>query len=146
MNGTLLIVEDDENDVFFLKDALKRAEILNPIQVAEDGAVAIQYLGGAGKFADRKAFPLPCIIFLDLKLPQIHGLEVLKWIREHPSLPPMVVVVLSSSSLGSDIERAYRLGANSYVVKPSSPEKLIEVANDFSKWWFRHNEPPPRWS
>ena len=87
MNETLLIVEDEENDVFFLKDALRKAGILNPIQVVDDGRRALDYLSGTGKFADRKAYPLPAVVFLDLKLPQINGLGVLEWIREQPSLP-----------------------------------------------------------
>lgn len=144
MNGTLLIVEDEENDVLFLKDALRKANILSPIQVVEDGRLAMDYLGGVGKYADRKTYPLPSVIFLDLKLPQVNGLAILKWIREQSSLPSMLVMVLTASSLDEDIERAYRLGANSYVVKPSSRDKLVEVLKDFGNWWFKHNEPPPR--
>jgi CheY-like chemotaxis protein len=144
MNGTLLIVEDEENDVLLLKDALRKANILSPIQVVEDGRLALDYLSGIGKFADRKTYPLPSVIFLDLKLPQVNGLAILKWIREEPSLPSMLVMVLTASSLDEDIERAYRLGANSYVVKPSSRDKLVEVLKDFNNWWFKHNEPPPR--
>jgi len=144
MNGTLLIVEDEENDVLFLKDALRKANILSPIQVVDDGRLALDYLGGVGKYADRKAYPLPSVIFLDLKLPQVNGLAILKWIREEPSLPSMLVMILTASSLDEDIERAYRLGANSYVVKPSSRDKLVEVLKDFNNWWFKHNEPPPR--
>ncbi len=144
MNETLLIVEDEENDVFFLKDALRKAGILNPIQVVDDGRRALDYLSGTGKFSDRKVYPLPAVVFLDLKLPQINGLGVLEWIREQPSLPSMVLVVLTASSLDEDIERAYRLGANSYVVKPSSREKLVSIVKDFGNWWFKHNEPPPK--
>jgi len=136
-----LIVEDEENDIYFLKHALQKAGIGNPVQVVESGQAAIDYLAGTGKFADRGAYPLPTMIFLDLKLPQVHGLDVLKWIREQSSLPPLVVLVLTSSSLHEDIERAYRLGANSYVVKPSSPEKLLEIVSDFRDWWLRHNQP-----
>jgi CheY-like chemotaxis protein len=144
MNGTLLIVEDEENDVLFLKDALRKANILSPIQVVDDGRMALDYLGGVGKYGDRKTYPLPSVIFLDLKLPQVNGLAILKWIREEPSLPSMLVMILTASSLDEDIERAYRLGANSYVVKPSSRDKLVEVLKDFNNWWFKHNEPPPR--
>ena len=144
MNGTLLIVEDEENDVLFLKDALRKANILSPIQVVDDGRMALDYLGGVGKYEDRKTYPLPSVIFLDLKLPQVNGLAILKWIREEPSLPSMLVMILTASSLDEDIERAYRLGANSYVVKPSSRDKLVEVLKDFNNWWFKHNEPPPR--
>ena len=143
MNETLLIVEDEDNDVFFLKDALRKAGIGNPIQVVPDGRIALDYLDGVGRFANREAYPLPSVVFLDLKLPQINGLAVLEWIRGQISLPPMVVVVLTASTLDEDIERAYRLGANSYVVKPSSRDKLIAIVKDFSNWWLKHNEPPP---
>ena len=141
MNQTFLIVEDEENDIYFLKHALQKAGISNPVQVVESGQAAIDYLAGTGKFADRNTYPLPTMIFLDLKLPQVHGLDVLKWIRTQSSLPPLVVLVLTSSSLHEDIERAYRLGANSYVVKPSSPEKLLEIVGDFRDWWLTHNQP-----
>ena len=144
MTGTLLIVEDMENDVIFLKHAFQKAAILNPVQVVEDGQQALDYLGGSGKYGDRQKYPLPSMIFLDLKLPQVHGLDVLEWLRKQPHLPPMVVVVWTSSSMDEDIARAYRLGANSYVVKPSSMEKLVEIVKDFANWWFKHNEPPPR--
>jgi CheY-like chemotaxis protein len=140
MTQTFLIVEDEENDIYFLKHALQKAGIRNPVQVVESGQAAIDYLAGTGKYADRSAYPLPAMIFLDLKLPQVHGLDVLKWIRTQSALPPLVVLVLTSSSLHEDIERAYRLGANSYVVKPSSPEKLLEIVGDFRNWWLRHNQ------
>ena len=143
LEQTLLIVEDEENDIYFLKHALNKAGISNPLRVVENGQAAISYLNGTGAFADRSAYPLPAMIFLDLKLPQVHGLEVLKWIREQPLLPPIVVVVLTSSSLPDDIERAYRLGANSYVVKPSSQQKLVQIVADFRNWWLTHNQPPP---
>ncbi len=143
LTGTVLIVDDEENDAFFLKDALRKAGILSPIQTVANGRLALDYLSGSGDFADRRNYPLPSVVFLDLKLPQVNGLEILKWIREEPSLPSMVVVVLTSSSLDEDIDRAYRLGANSYVVKPSSREKLVAIVKDFGNWWFQHNEPPP---
>ena len=144
MNGTLLIVEDQENDVLFFRHAFQKAGILNPVQVVEDGQQALDYIRGEGKYADRQTYPLPSMVFLDLKLPQVHGLDVLRWIREQQTLPPIVVVVWTSSSLDEDIARAYRLGANAYVVKPSSMEKLIEIVKDFANWWFKHNELPPR--
>ena len=84
------------------------------------------------------------VIILDYVLPGLETEQVLEWIREQPSLPSMVLVVLTASSLDEDIERAYRLGANSYVVKPSSREKLVSIVKDFGNWWFKHNEPPPK--
>ena len=88
---TILQVEDDPNDVFFLQHAMKKAGVANPVQVATDGQQAIDYLRGVGKFADRKKFPLPCLILLDLKLPHVMGLDVLKWIRQQPGHDPPAI-------------------------------------------------------
>src|ERR1043166_5515933 len=118
MMKSILLVEDDENDVFFFKYAMKKESLGNPLQVARDGQEAIDYLEGTGKFANREEFPMPYLIVLDLKLPFVMGLDVLKWIREQPQLSP-IVVVLSSSPENADIEAAYRLGATAYLVKPS---------------------------
>src|SRR2546423_445591 len=113
MNGTILIVEDEENDAFFLQTALQKAGLRNPVYLVENGRLALDYLSGAGEFANRKMYPLPSVVFLDLKLPQVNGLAILKWIREQPFLPTMTIVIVTSSSLDEDIDRAYRLGANS---------------------------------
>src|SRR6185369_15415772 len=115
---TILQVEDDPNDVFFLQRALKKAGVLNPIQVARDGQEAIDYLQGVGKFADREQFPLPALILLDLKLPLVMGLDVLKWIRQEAGLT-VPIVLLTASAQESDIAAAYCLGANGFLVKPS---------------------------
>ncbi len=144
MKRTILLIEDEPDDVFFLTHALKKAGIRNPVHVLESGQAAIDYLSGAGKYADRRTYPLPGLILLDLKLPLVPGLTVLKWIREQPHLPPMAIVVLTSSSLPADIENSYRLGANSYVVKPSAPDQLLELIKDFRNWWFKHHEPLPQ--
>lgn len=145
MQRPILIVEDEENDLFFLKRALERADIKGPVYAAINGQQAMDYLAGVGQFADRSTFPFPAFIFLDLKLPLVHGLEVLKWVREQPSISPVVVIALSSSSLNSDVECAYRAGANSYVVKPSDPERLVEMAQSFARWWLQFSEPLPRY-
>ena len=142
MNHLILIVEDEENDVYFLNRALKKAGVPNPTHVAEDGQFAIDYLRGAGEFADRETYPLPSIIFLDLKLPRVHGLQVLEWVRTQVDLPPIPIIVLTSSAVDGDIQRAYRLGANSYVVKPSQPEQLTEIMCGFRDWWLRHLQLP----
>ncbi len=141
--GTFLIVEDLENDALLMRRALQKAGINNPVIVVEDGKQALQYLSGEEQYADRTQYPLPCLILLDLKMPEVDGFEVLQWIREHPSLPPMIVVVLTASNLQEDIGRAYRLGANSYVVKPNSLDKLVDIAKDLANWWIKHNEITP---
>jgi PAS domain S-box-containing protein len=139
MSGTILLVEDEENDVLFMKHAFKEVGILNPLQVAQDGKEAMDYLSGNGGYADRERFPLPCLTLLDLKLPRVMGLEVLKWMREQPELRNLIVIVLTSSRLGPDIETAYQLGANAYLVKPSSPGELREMAMGIKQFWLERN-------
>src|SRR5687768_9107081 len=96
LNQTILLVEDDANDVFFMKRAMKLAGVVNPVQVASDGRQAIHYLGGTGEYSDRTKFPLPGLVLLDLKLPHVMGLDVLKWIRAQPELKMVVVLVFTS--------------------------------------------------
>lgn len=139
-NRALLLVEDNEDDVFLMKRALKGARVLNPLFVAEDGQEAVDYLGGAGKFADRDQYPLPAVVFLDLKLPFISGHDVLAWIRRQRELESLVVIVLTSSNEPSDLNRCYALGANSYVVKPPTPEQLEEMAKAFKWYWLEYNQ------
>jgi len=123
----VLYAEDEENDVFLMQRAFRKAGVHNLLQTANDGAAAIRYLQGTGEFADRGKFPLPCLVLLDLNLPRRSGLEVLKWIREQPSVASLPVVILTSSSQHRDIASAYELGANAYLVKPPSSEKLLKL-------------------
>jgi len=141
MTNTILQVEDDPNDVFLFQYAMRKAGVTNPIQVASDGQEAIDYLSGTGKFADREKYPLPCLVLLDLKLPYVMGLDVLKWIRQQPG-PARVVVLLSASGQEADIAAAYRLGANGYLVKPSQALKLPEMARAIRDFWLTQNTPP----
>lgn len=137
----LLLVEDDENDVEFMQMALAKAGLTSALEVASDGEEAIHYLSGEGKFADRTRYPLPAIVFLDLKLPLVMGLDVLEWIRARPALATTVVIVLTSSQQRSDIQRACALGANSYLVKPSNPLGLEEIVELVKRYWLRLNHP-----
>lgn len=139
MNHTLLLVEDNEDDAFFLRRALKNAGVGQPLAHLMDGREAIAYLAGEGAYADRSAHPLPTIVFLDLNLPYKTGLQVLEWMRQRPEFSHVIVVVLTSSSEESDRRRAYLLGANSYVVKPASADELTEVARAFRLWWLETN-------
>ena len=138
--GAILLVEDNEDDVFLMQRALKGAKISNPLHVVEDGREAVNYLSAEGKYADRAAYPIPSIVFLDLKLPMLRGHEVLAWIRSQPQLENVVVVVLTSSNEPSDLKEAYRLGANSYVVKPPTAEQLLDLAKAFKWYWLHFNE------
>jgi len=144
VNQTILLVEDDTNDVFFMRRAFKEAGILNQVQVAQDGRAAIDYLSGGGRYADRDQFPLPRLVLLDLKLPRVMGLEVLKWIREQPVLNGVIVIILSSSQIGRDIDTAYRLGANAFLVKPSGPLKLSAIAAGIKQFWLDKDPGPAR--
>ena len=138
---TILQVEDDPNDMFFLQHAMKKAGVANPIQVASDGQQAIEYLQGTGKFADREQFPLPCLVLLDLKLPHVMGLDVLKWICEQSGMA-LVVVLLTASGEDADIAAAYRLGANGFLVKPSEASKLEDMVRAINGFWLMQNTPP----
>ncbi|MEY2466461.1 MAG: hypothetical protein QOD03_982 [Verrucomicrobiota bacterium] len=126
-NPTILLTEDNENDIFFFRRALLKASTNFPLQVAVDGREALDYLSGTGKFSDRAQYPIPSVVFLDLKLPYVHGLEVLKWIREQPSLKNLPVFILTSSSEDRDRQRAEELGAKAYFVKPPTREMVLEA-------------------
>jgi len=138
---TILLVEDDENDVVFMEMALKKSGLGSAYRVAEDGQEAIDYLSGAREFADRARFPIPALVFLDLKLPRVMGMDVLKWIRDQPELGAMVVIVLTSSQQRSDIRRACSLGANSYLVKPANPLAMAEIVDLVKRYWLQLNLP-----
>ena len=143
MIQTILLVEDDANDVYFMKRAAREAGILDSLHVAQDGREAMEYLGGLGEYADRQRFPLPSLVLLDLKLPRVMGFEVLKWIRQQPALKGTIVIVLTSSDLKTDVDLAHRLGANSYLVKPSTPDKLKETIARIKQYWLDLNRPAP---
>ena len=139
---TILLVEDEENDVLFMRHAFQEVGVLNPLQVASDGRAVIDYLTGNGEYADRERFPLPGLVLLDLKLPRMMGLVVLKWIRTQPELKSLIVIILTSSQLSPDIEMAYQLGANAYLVKPSSPSELCKVVAAIKLFWLEMNHAP----
>jgi CheY-like chemotaxis protein len=139
----ILLVEDDGNDVLLLEHAFRKANLTNPIYSVNDGEQAIDYLYGRGQYSDRQKFPLPLLVLLDLKLPRKGGLEVLTWLREQNStLNRLPVVVFTSSRQSIDINRAYDLGANSYLVKPADLEKLSEIVKQLDSYWFLLNEKP----
>ena len=138
---TILQVEDDPNDVFLFQHAMTRAGVTNPVQVASDGQQAIDYLQGAGKFADREKYPFPCLVLLDLKLPYVMGLDVLKWIREQPGTA-LTVLMLTASGEEADVESAYRLGANGFLTKPSEASKLHDIVKAIKDFWLMHNVLP----
>jgi CheY-like chemotaxis protein len=129
----ILLVEDDENDVFFFRRALDKAALDFPLRLVTDGEQALRYLNGDGKYADRAANPLPEIIFLDLKLPYLSGMEVLEYIQKHPALNKIEVIVLTSSPEERDRKRAFELGAKEYLVKPAAPKTLQQILGRFAE-------------
>ena len=124
---TILLVEDNEDDVFFMRRALTRANLQFNLAVASDGQQALDYLAGNGRYSDRTRHPLPALVFLDLKLPYVHGFDVLEWTRRHPSLKDLPVIVLTSSPEERDRQRARELGAQAYVVKPPTPQSVLDA-------------------
>jgi two-component system response regulator len=140
---TILLVEDSPDDVFFMKRALQIAGSNASVQVAEDGQVALDYFNGVGPFANRAEFPIPGVVLLDLRMPRVPGFEVLKWLRENADLNCIPVIILSSSREETDIQKAYRLGANSYLVKTSDTKQLGAMAKAIVDYWLVFNERPP---
>lgn len=139
---TILLVEDDPNDITLIKRAFGKASIVNPIQVVEDGEEAIAYLAGKGDYSNRAKYPLPLLMLLDLKLPRKSGHEVLQWLRSQPGLRRLTVVVLTASQQINDINKAYDLGANSYLVKPVTFDGLLDMVKTMNFYWLILNEKP----
>jgi CheY-like chemotaxis protein len=136
MNRTILLAEDNPDDVFFMQRAAKACGIVEPLRVAPDGQAAIDYLEGTGEYSNRDKYPLPFLILLDLKMPHRSGLEVLEWIRQQPQLQTMLVLILTTSREESDVQRAYRLGVNSFLVKPPNAAQLTELMRLVKAYWL----------
>jgi CheY-like chemotaxis protein len=134
-NLTILVVEDDADDAFFLRRALSDEKILNPVQVVANGKEAIAYLLGEGAFADRMVYPFPSVIISDLKMPLFSGFDLLEWLQKHPECIVIPFIVLSSSKLDADVKKAYVLGANAYLVKPRSVAELRKILRTTHEFW-----------
>jgi|SRR5579863_2136783 len=132
----ILYAEDEEDDILFLRLALKRAKSAGTLNVVTNGEEAVQYLDGRGVFGDRARYPLPALVLLDINMPMKSGLEVLKWIREQPRFKSLPVVMLTSSMRDKDMEEARRLGADDFLFKPSAPGGLDELVRVFHKRWL----------
>jgi CheY-like chemotaxis protein len=138
----ILLVEDNPNDVELTVRALKKHNLANHIVVVSDGEEALDYIFARGPYADRPAESVPRVILLDLKLPKIDGLEVLRAIKEDENTRIIPVVVLSSSREEEDIVKSYKLGVNSYIVKPVDFDKFVEAAKALGLYWLLINQPP----
>ena len=139
---TILIVEDNPTDVMLIRRGLDKARVANPIQVVNDGDAAVDYLSGVGAYVDRRQFPLPILMLLDLKLPRRSGLEVLEWLRTQETLKRLPVVALTSSQQDRDVNAAYDSGVNSYLVKPVEFDGLLEMLKTVNLYWLMLNERP----
>jgi CheY-like chemotaxis protein len=132
----ILLVEDSQDDAIIMRRAFERAGISNPFYIVKDGESAIAYLRGMGKYALRDEYPLPALVLLDLDLPGMDGFEVLKWIRQADGLSALRVVVLTSSENIRDVNAAYDLGANSFMVKQMEIQNTVEVARIIQDYWL----------
>lgn len=141
---TILLVEDNPDDEALTLRALKKNNILNEVIVARDGAEALDYLFGTGAYAGRDTTVMPAVILLDLKLPKIDGLEVLRRLRADKRTRLLPVVILTSSKEEQDLINGYSLGANSYVRKPVDFVKFVEAVRQLGLYWLVLNEPPPQ--
>jgi CheY-like chemotaxis protein len=139
----ILLVEDNPDDVILTERALKKSHILNMLVVAKDGAEALDYLFGQGNFAGRDLSCMPEVILLDLKLPKIGGLEVLKKIREDKRTKLLPVVILTSSKEEKDLISGYSLGANSYIRKPVNFNQFVDAVRQLGLYWLVLNETAP---
>jgi CheY-like chemotaxis protein len=140
--ATILVIEDDPNDLFFLKRAFSTLQTRCDMQAVGDGAEAIDYLRGVDDYSDRARFPLPALILMDLKMPRMDGFEFLAWLRREPGLKLIPVVVFSSSNLPHDVRRAYELGANSFVVKVQDNTALPDTLRTLASYWLEICETP----
>ena len=141
--GTILLIEDEIDDAALVTRALEKCGVQNPLLTLRNADEALTYLEGINEYADRIAHPLPILILLDLKLPGMSGLQLLKWIRTRRDLRLIPVVVLTASEDDADVRHAYEAGANSYLRKAASGDDFYRVANAVQQYWLEHNIPPP---
>lgn len=143
MSRIILLVEDNPDDVALTLRAFKRSNISNEIVVAGDGVEALDYLFARGRYAGRDTHQQPAVVLLDLKLPRLDGLDVLRSLRANPSTALQPVVILTSSDEERDMIMSYKLGANSYVRKPVDFDEFVEAARRLGLYWLLLNEAPP---
>jgi len=138
----ILLAEDDDDQIFLIRRAFKQACILNPLHVVHNGEEAIAYLKGVDQYANRAEYPLPSLLLLDLRMPRISGFEVLQWIRDQHTLRPLRVIVLTSSRDLHDVNEAYQLGANSFLVKPTDFDNFRVLVQSLQCYWIQTDQSP----
>ena len=141
-SAVILLAEDREDDVLLIRQAFARAHIPNPLFVVKDGEEVVSYLKGEGKYSSRAEYPLPDLLLLDLKMPRMNGFEVISWIRGQPGLAGLRILVLTSSDEMRDVNKAYNLGANSFLVKPHDFEDFIELSKIMREFWLQKSKAP----
>ncbi len=135
----ILVAEDLPDDVLILKHAFSKAGLTAPLHFVSDGQEAVEYLKGDQVFADRKTYPLPALLLLDLNMPRLNGFDVIEWVRSQAGLCRLPIVVFTSSDQPRDVNRAYELGANSYLVKPQALAKLQQITHHLGEYWLKVN-------
>jgi CheY-like chemotaxis protein len=141
-HGVILLAEDREDDILLIRKAFEKGNLLNPVQIVRNGEEVVAYLKGEGKFSNRAEYPLPALLILDLKMPLMDGFEVIQWVRAQPSLAAMRIVVLTSSNEIKDANRAYHLGANSFLVKPDEFYQYVETCKTLKQYWLHLDQAP----
>ncbi len=139
---TILHVDDDPNDVLLVQRAFRKINCAVNLQAVADGEQAVAYLSGTGQFQDRARFPFPELVLMDLKMPRKTGLEVLAWIRANVATRRLIVVMFTSSRHEADVNKAYELGTNSYLLKPVGFDELLEMVRTLGLYWSTFNERP----
>ena len=139
---TILIVDDDENDIFFVKRAFTEINIHCTFQILKNGQEVVDYLEGADEYGNREKYPLPMMILMDLKMPIMDGFQVLAWLRARDGLKVIPTIIFSSSDLPGDITRAYELGANSFMTKSVTYDGLLIKLQTLSQYWLEHCKHP----
>ena len=141
-HASILVAEDDTNDILLMRRAFEIARIPNPIQVVTNGREAVAYLEGSGQYSNRELYPFPGLLLLDLKMPWMDGFDVLRWMRSQEHLSSLPVVILTSSNLESDIKKSKLFGVFDYRVKPNRFEDLVKLITDVRQQWLRENGGP----
>jgi CheY-like chemotaxis protein len=137
-------VEDNPDDVFFIERAFQKAAIKHPLFVVADGQQAMDYLSGKGEYADRTVYPMPRLILADLKMPKVNGFELVEWMRNDRNCRLLPIIILSSSALAGDVNRAYGAGANAYMIKPADAQSLQRLFQTIAEFWVAGETPAIR--
>jgi len=140
--AVILLAEDREDDILLIRRAFEKGDIRNPLYVVRDGEEVVAYLKGEGRYSNRAEYPLPDLLLLDLKMPGMDGFDVLRWLRQQSDFGSLRVVVLTSSDRIQDVNVAYHLGANSFLVKPMDFQNVIELSKVLRDYWLQISKAP----